>query len=279
MSRPFRQVDVFTSVRGMGNPVAVVFDADDLTVAEMQRFASWTNLSETTFVQTPTASEADYRVRIFTPAAELPFAGHPTIGTCHAWVERYGAEGRSNLIQQCEAGLVNLRNDDGRWAFVTPELTRSGPVAVDDRELLVKALGVAAADVVDMAWIDNGPGWVGVLLDDPSKVRNLAPIIDPRLPEVGVAAVAGPNSSEDAQLVVRAFFDAGGTREDPVTGSLNGSLAQWLIASRRIGDRYVASQGREIGRDGRIYVERDHQARIWVGGDAVTLVSGEVTIT
>lgn len=275
MARRFQQVDVFTDRLGYGNPLAVVLDADGLSEHAMARFAAWTNLSETTFVFPPTDPAADYLVRIFTPTQELPFAGHPTIGTCHAWL-RAGGQPRSggHIVQQCGVGLVTLRPIDGRLAFATPPLSRSGPVAPADLQDVMIALGVGESDVIDNAWIDNGPGWIGVRLDSVERLRALSPDLSGTEHKIGAVALTG---SDDPAIEVRAFFYAGATREDPVTGSVNGSIAQWLIGDGTVSAPYTSSQGTSMGRDGRIYVHQD-QDGIWIGGDAVTGIEGEVGV-
>lgn len=275
MERAFKQVDVFTDTLGYGNPVAVVLDGDGLSDASMARFASWTNLSETTFVTSPSDPAADYAVRIFTPSQELPFAGHPTVGTCHAWLEAGGVPKTPGVIvQECGVGLVTLRRDGTRLAFATPPLMRSGPIDADEFDQAVQALGLEPDEVLDSAWIDNGPGWLGIRIADPERLAGLTPQLDARV-KYGVVAVTG--ESEPA-LVVRAFFYAGGTREDPVTGSLNGSVAQWLLGDGTLQSPYVSSQGTAMGRDGRVYVA-EADGEIWVGGDAVTGIEGTVTLT
>ena len=277
--RAFQQVDVFTDEAYLGNPVAVVLDADGLDPSAMQRFAAWTNLSETTFVTPPTDPGADYRVRIFTPDVELPFAGHPTLGTCHAWLST-GARPMDpgTVVQECGAGLVRVRRQAGRLAFAAPPLLRGGPV--DDATLatVTSALGVQPDDVVDAQWADNGPGWVAVLLADAGAVLGLAP-------DLGDAArllvgVAGPHpAGSPFAYEVRTFFQAGGaTREDPVTGSFNASLAQWLLAGGRATAPYVACQGTSLGRAGRVHVDVDGEGAVWVGGATTTCVSGTVDL-
>lgn len=277
MIRPFKQVDVFTDRLGAGNPVAVVLEADGMSDAEMAAFARWTNLSETTFVLTPTDPDADYWVRIFTPTVEFPFAGHPTIGTCHAWLEAGGTPKTEGVvIQQCGAGLVTLRNDGGRLAFETPgELVRSGPVEDDFLAQVIADVGLAPDQVVATSWADNGPGWIGILVDSVETLRSLEPSWERLDCNPGVAALTG---EIDPALEVRAFFYAGGSREDPVTGSLNGSLAQWLLGDERIEAPYVASQGTSMQRDGRVYIDRDNAGGVWIGGDAVTGVDGVVNL-
>lgn len=275
--RPFRQVDVFSSSPHAGNPVAVVHEAAGLSTEQMQRFAQWTNLSETTFLLPATTTDADYRLRIFTPVEELPFAGHPTLGSAHAWLEAGGRpQVAGRLVQECGAGLVTLRHTP-RLAFAAPPLRRFGPVSTDELEAVRRGLRLAAGDLLDVAWIDNGPGWVGAVLPDAATVL----AIEPDWPafeglEVGVV---GAYPAEEASRLgvaveVRAFC-ASLTAEDPVTGSLNASLAQWLTPSGRLPAAYVASQGTRLGRTGRVHVETDGEA-VWVGGDARTTIVGEV---
>ena len=276
MARTFRQVDVFTTTAYVGNPVAVVHDADGLTTEEMSRFANWTNLSETTFLLTPTDLGADYRVRIFTPVAELPFAGHPTLGTCHAWLEAGGGpRGADTIVQECAAGLVAIRRDDGRLAFAAPPLIRSGPVDDDIVARVVAQLRIDRRAVVDAEWVDNGPGWVAVWLASAAEVLAIRP--GPVDLDIGVAGPHPPGS--ETAIEVRAFFPKdGSTVEDPVTGSLNASLAGWLLRTGRVTSPYVASQGTAIGRAGRAFVDQDADGRIWVGGGTVTCIIGEVEL-
>jgi PhzF family phenazine biosynthesis protein len=275
--RRFSQVDVFSAEPFRGNPVAVVHDADGIGEEEMAAFARWTNLSETTFLLTPTTDEADYRLRIFTPGQELPFAGHPTIGSAHAWLEAGGvprAEGE--LVQECGAGLVQLRRDldgQGRLAFAGPPFIRSGVVSEEDRDRIVRALRIDASDIVDLEWIDNGPGWVGVLMKSADAVLALQPDWSAAAGmDVGVVGPY-PEGSECA-VEIRAFCPEMGIAEDPVTGSLNAGVAQWL-AGNRLPTSYVASQGTALGRRGRVYIEREGDT-VWVGGDARTSITGEV---
>jgi PhzF family phenazine biosynthesis protein len=275
----FRQVDVFTDTPYLGNPVAVVLGADGLSAAQMQLFARWTNLSETTFVLTPRASGADYLVRIFTPTAELPFAGHPTLGTCHAWLEAGGrpADPGGAVVQECAAGLVTVRPglaDGAGLAFAAPPLVRSGPVEDAVTERVVRGLGLARSDIVDIAWADNGPGWVAVLLASAEAVLAVRPgAVDL---DIGVAGPYPPGSPE--AIEVRAFSPQITTLEDPVTGSLNASLGEWLLATGRVTAPYVASQGTAIGRRGRVHVSRDADGQVWVGGGTLTCVSGIVEL-
>lgn len=271
--RSFRQVDVFSSEPFRGNPVAVVHDAEGLDDQEMARFASWTNLSETTFLLTPTTDDADYRLRIFTPATELPFAGHPTIGSAHAWLEAGGVPRQEGvLVQECGAGLVRLRRGDRLW-FAGPPFFRSGEVSREDRERIVRALRIDPSQVLDLQWIDNGPGWVGVLLESAEEVLAIQPDWSAAAGmDIGVVGAYPPGS--DCAVEVRAICPGIGVSEDPVTGSLNAGIAQWL-AGDRLPMSYVASQGTVLGRRGRVYVEKDGDT-VWVGGDARTTITGTV---
>jgi PhzF family phenazine biosynthesis protein len=276
MGRPFAQVDVFTAVPYAGNPVAVVLDGAGLDDGQLQRFARWTNLSETTFVLPPADPAADYRVRIFTPAAELPFAGHPTLGTCHAWLQAGGVPQRDDVVQECGAGLVRVRRDGGRLAFAAPPLVRSGPVDEALQQRIAGILRVGRDEIVDAAWADNGPGWVAVLLADADAVLALRPGFVEEL-DLGVVGRHPPGSP--AAVEVRAFFAVdGATREDPVTGSLNASLAPWLAGTGRVTLPYVASQGTVLGRAGRAFLSQDADGTVWVGGDTVTCVAGTVEL-
>jgi PhzF family phenazine biosynthesis protein len=271
---PFRQVDVFASEPTKGNALAVVFDADALSDAKMAVFANWTNLSETVFLLEPTTSAADYRVRIFTTEQELPFAGHPTIGSCHAWLEAGGRPRGTEIVQECGAGLVRIRRDGDRLAFAAPPLLRDGPVDEDLLGRIVEGLGVEREAVVASAWVDNGPGWVAVMLRDRADVLALVP--DYTLLKglrVGVVAPWGG----DVDFEVRAFLPGDGMPEDPVTGSLNAGIAQWLIGAGIAPDRYVVSQGTVLGRSGRVYVERIG-ADIWIGGNAITCIEGSAML-
>jgi PhzF family phenazine biosynthesis protein len=276
MQRSFCQVDVFTTEPYLGNALAVVLDAKGLTTEEMQRFARWTNLSETTFVLPPEADSADYRVRIFTPGRELPFAGHPTLGTCHAWLAGGGQARRADVIvQECEAGLIELRRTAGGLAFAAPPLIRSGPVDPELAGRIAAMLGIGREDIVDAQWADNGPGWVAVLLDSAEAVLALKP----READIDVG-VAGPYPAGSPEAFeVRAFTPKlGGVGEDPVTGSLNASLAGWLLDTGRATAPYVASQGTALGRRGRVHISRDPDGTIWVGGGTVTCVAGHAEL-
>jgi PhzF family phenazine biosynthesis protein len=276
MQHRFQQVDVFTNVPYFGNPLAVVHDADDLATDEMERLARWTNLSETTFLLSPTTPEADYRVRIFTPSAELPFAGHPTLGSCHAWMSASGTNGRDGVVvQECAAGLVPIRRTPEGLAFAAPPVVRSGPVAESLVKRIASVLRIDRDEIVDAAWVDNGPGWVAAMLDGADAVLALRPgVVDFELGVVGAYPTGSPEAFE-----VRAFFPKdGATAEDPVTGSLNASLAQWLIGSDRASAPYIASQGTLLGRRGRVHISRDADGTIWVGGGVVTCISGTVEL-
>ncbi|PUA79189.1 PhzF family phenazine biosynthesis protein [Nocardioides currus] len=267
---PFRQVDVFSNEPGRGNPVAVVHDADDLTDDQMRTFARWTNLSETTFLLGPSDPAADYRVRIFTPVAELPFAGHPTLGTAHAWLEAGGVPAHAEVVvQECRAGLVTVRRGE-RLAFEAPPLVRTGAVAEDDLERIVRALGITREDVVDSAWVDNGPGWVAVALSSADRVLAL----EPAWHEFGSlkVGVVGPRRDGATACEVRAFCPGLGVPEDPVTGSLNAGIGQWL-AGDVLPSAYVAAQGTVVGRAGRVHVSR-HGDTVLVGGDTVSRIVG-----
>ncbi|MBZ5740356.1 PhzF family phenazine biosynthesis protein [Nocardioides mangrovi] len=274
----FSQVDVFSSEPLRGNPVAVVHDADGVTDEEMAAFARWTNLSETTFLLTPTDPAADYRLRIFTPGDELPFAGHPTLGSAHAWLEAGGHPRGTDVVQECGAGLVTIRrasDGQGGLSFQAPPLMRSGAVSEEDLAAIAAALGVARGDLLDSAWIDNGPGWVGVLLRDAETVLGLRPdwslFGDLKIGVVGAHPAGGP-----ADVEVRAFCPQFGIPEDPVTGSLNAGLGQWL-AGTTLPASYVAAQGTVLQRAGRVQVALV-DGEVWVGGETRTTIAGTVAL-
>ncbi len=288
--RRFAEVDVFGRTPYAGNPVAVVLDCDGLDAAAMQQFTRWTNLSEAAFVLPPTHPDADYAVRIFMGSGELPFAGHPTLGACHAWLHRSGApaepesERRAGpaqrgdraplIVQQCGAGLIPIRREGTRLAFEAPPLRRFGQV---EEEVLARVAGqlrIAREEIVDSSWADNGPGWVAVLLADADAVQALCPGEVELM--IGVAGLHPAGSPE--ALEVRAFCPGDGAfLEDPVTGSLNASLAQWLLGSGRLSAPYVAAQGRALGRDGRVEVSVEDD-RVFVGGATVTCLEGTVEL-
>lgn len=280
-SRPFAQVDVFTDHPYRGNPLAVVLDGAGLSDEAMQRFAQWTNLSETTFLLPPTTDVADYRVRIFTPGGELPFAGHPTLGSCHAWLRSGGKPRRAGrVVQECRKGLIDLRTGNDRLAFAAPQLKRT---ATHPSQLaqVARALGITAAQVVAAQELDNGPVWLSLLLDTPETVLALTPD-EAELKRLGVkvgVAARYPHATRDGvALEVRAFAAAIGIPEDPVTGSLNASLAQWLIAEGHLPRQYVAAQGTRLDRAGRVAIEQDDNGQVWVGGASVTCIEGTVTL-
>jgi PhzF family phenazine biosynthesis protein len=273
----FSQLDVFASVPPSGNPLAVVHDADDLDAVDMQAFARWTGLSETTFLLAPTDPAADYRVRIFTPGRELPFAGHPTLGTAHAWL---AAGGRPRMpgrvVQQCGAGLVPVRVDGDRLAFAAPPLTRYEPLPADLLARITAGLGLQRADVLDASWLVNGPQWVGLRLASAEQVLAL------RLNPAGLAGmdlgVVGPYpDGAEAQFEVRALLPGEAIAEDPVTGSLNAGLAQWLMDTGQAPERYVAAQGSVVGAAGLVHVSRDDEG-LWIGGSVVGTVAGAVAL-
>ena len=326
--RPFKQVDVFTATPYRGNPLAVVLDGSGLSADEMQHFTTWTNLSECTFLLPPTpegrAHGADYRVRIFCPGRELPFAGHPTLGSCHAWLEAGGVPRGEHVVQECGVGLVRLRRDGAftagppqgesapprgaapraaaeprihtagenplggqcLLAFAAPPLIKSGPLPEAEVALIARGLGVARSDITAHAWCDNGPNWRGVMLRSADQVLALQPdatilagldigVVGPR----GKSGVVGARKADETQFEVRAFFPGNnGMTEDPVTGSLNAALAQWLMGAGLAPERYVAAQGTAMAREGRVHIERDADGNTWVGGASVTCIAGTVLI-
>jgi PhzF family phenazine biosynthesis protein len=292
-SRPFKQVDVFTATPYRGNPLAVVLDGVGLDTATMQHFTDWTNLSECTFLLPPTpegaAAGADYQVRIFCPGRELPFAGHPTLGSCHAWLQAGGQPKGEQVVQECGVGLIRIRQNVGRLAFAAPPLIKSGPLDESDMALIARGLGVARVDIVAHSWCDNGPNWRGVMLKTAEQVLALRPdsvvlagldigVVGPR-GKVGVVGVSGANEGLHSDFEVRAFFPGNnGLCEDPVTGSLNAALAQWLIGAGLAPERYVVAQGTVLQREGRVHIQRDAQGTIWVGGASVTCIEGTVLI-
>jgi PhzF family phenazine biosynthesis protein len=276
MGRPFSLVDVFGAESFKGNPVAVVHSGENLSTERMQDITRWLNLSETTFLLPPTDPAADYRVRIFTLDRELPFAGHPTLGTCHAWLEAKGSPKGARIVQECGAGLIPIRRTAQGLAFAAPPLVRSGPATEEEIARALDILRVDRADLVAAEWVDNGPGWLGILLNSADAVLAARPLrgCEGRA-EYGLVGPHPAGSPIDWE--VRAIFsDAhGGLIEDPITGSLNASLAQWLIGSGRAAKRYVAAQGTAIGRAGRIFVEQDDEGEIWIAGNTQTLFAGE----
>ena len=277
MKRRFHQLDVFSAVPLKGNPLAVVHAAEGLSDDTMAAFARWTNLSETTFLLPPTDAAADYRVRIFTPFAELPFAGHPTLGSGWAWLAAGGqARSADEVVQQCGVGLVRIRRHGARLAFAAPPLRRSGPLDAELLARIAKALRIDAADLLQHQWVDNGPGWCAVKLDSGSAVRALQPDWA-ALGDIKLGVVGAQAADDDTAFEVRAFIGAGGY-EDPVTGSLNAALAQWLIGAGLAPGRYVAAQGTALAREGRVHIERDASGTVWVGGASVTCIDGMVLL-
>lgn len=275
--RPFSQVDVFASELTQGNPVAVVHGADGIDDGRMAAFARWTNLSETTFLLQPTTTEADYRLRIFTPGGELPFAGHPTLGSARAWLEADGRPRHADeIVQECAAGLIRVRIDGDQLAFAAPPLLRDGPVDPIDLAEATTALGLLPGQVIDAAWADNGPGWVALLLDSAESVL----AIEPDTTAFGVLdkiGVVGPHSpGSETAFEVRAFFP-GGVGEDPVTGSLNASIGQWLTSTGRAPASYVAAQGTRLHRKGRVHIDVVGDD-LWVGGQTTIGVTGSVNL-
>jgi PhzF family phenazine biosynthesis protein len=275
----FQQVDVFSTEPLKGNPLAVVVGADRLTEAQMAAFANWTNLSETTFLLAPTSPHADYRLRIFTPETELPFAGHPTLGSCHVWLNSGGVARGEEVVQECGVGLVRIRRDGGRLAFAAPPLRRSGAVAPDVMARIATGLGVTPDAIVASQWIDNGPPWIGVMLRSRAAVLALTPdyaVLSGLI--LGVVAAWDPvREGRDAQFEVRAFIPGSAVPEDPVTGSLNAGIAQWLIGAGIAPPSYIASQGTALGRAGRVHVDQTG-ADIWIGGAVAPCVDGTVTL-
>lgn len=276
MSIAVHMVDVFASGPLSGNPLAVITGAESLATAEMQQLTRWFNLSETAFLLQPTHADADYRVRIFTLDREMPFAGHPTLGSCHAWLSRHGLpKNAGHIVQECGAGLVQIRQQHGRLAFAAPPMRRFGAPSADELDAALRMLGIAAAQVQAASWIDNGPGWLGIRLASAEQVLALNPARQwPTRMDVGVVGLHAAGS--DVACEVRAFFSdhQGAIIEDPVTGSLNASLAQWLFATGVMESDYIAAQGRSLGRDGRIFLARDGTGQVWVGGTTRTHVEG-----
>ena len=277
MQRRFHQLDVFSAAPLRGNPLAVVHAAQGLDDDTMAAFARWTNLSETTFLLPPSDPAADYHVRIFTPQQELPFAGHPTLGSCHAWLSAGGQpRDQGMVVQQCGVGLVRIRRSGARLAFAAPPLRRSGPLEPELLARIVRSLRVPATDVLHHQWVDNGPGWCAVMLPSAAQVLALKPDWS-GLGDVKLGVVGAQAAGEVTLFEVRAFVPGLGVYEDPVTGSLNASLAQWLIGVGLAPPAYVAAQGTALGRTGRVYVEQAG-SDIWIGGDVTVCIEGTVTL-
>ena len=276
MRRPFVEVNVFSAEPLGGNPLAVVYAAEGLSEAQMAALARWTNLSETTFLLPPRDKRADYYVRIFTPSGELPFAGHPTLGTCHAWLAAGGKPRSAGVVlQECGVGLVQVRCDGPRLEFAAPPLKRTGALEREVLEQICRALGINRSEVVHHQWVDNGPGWCAVMLRSAREVLALKPDWAALAP-LKLGVVAPQESGHEAAFEVRAFVGGAGY-EDPVTGSLNASLGQWLIGAGLAKPSYIAAQGTALHRSGRVHV-RKHGDDVWVGGDVVDVVKGEVEL-
>lgn len=276
---PFKQVDVFSEVALKGNPLAVVLDAGDLDDAEMAALAHWTNLSETTFLLPPIDARADYRVRIFTPERELPFAGHPTLGSCHAWLAAGGIPKSDDIVQECGAGLIRIRRDGARLAFAAPPLLRSGAVEPETVATIARGIGVDITAIKAARWADNGPGWVAVMLGSRAELLAVKPdYVKLGGLKLGLVAPWDPAvDGTEAVFEVRALIAGSPPKEDPVTGSLNAAIAQWLIGEGLAPEAYVASQGTVLGRAGRIFVDRKG-SDIWIGGHVITVVEGVIAI-
>jgi PhzF family phenazine biosynthesis protein len=279
MSMPafqFSQVNVFSADPLSGNPLAVVHAAEGLSDRQMAALARWTNLSETTFLLQPTNPGADYRVRIFTPARELPFAGHPTLGSCHAWLSAGGKpRNAGDVVQECGVGIVRVRQRNSRLEFAAPPLIRTGALDSEILAKIAKALSIDPTEIVQHQWVDNGPGWCAVMLRSAQQVLSLKPnwvALDPL--KLGVIGRHDPG--HDAAFEVRAFIGGAGY-EDPVTGSLNASLAQWLIGANLAQSSYVAAQGTALNRSGRVHLRKDG-GDIWVGGHVVDVIRGKVEL-
>lgn len=276
-SRRYSEVDVFSATAYRGNALAVVHDAEGLSTADMQQFANWTNLAETTFLLAPSDPLADYRVRIFTASEELPFAGHPTLGSARAWLESGGTVGRSGVImQECEAGLVPVRVTDDRLAFEAPPLTRYEAIDESRLQRVASVLGVRREHILDSSWIVNGPRWMGIRLASAQAVLALRP--DPNLLDDLEIGVVGPHApGAETQFEVRAFFGGDAVWEDPVTGSLNAGLARWMSDTGVAPSNYIAAQGTVLGREGRVHIDIE-DGSIWVGGQATLCIEGTVRL-
>lgn len=276
MNRRFRQVDVFGVDSYDGNPVAVILDSEGLTDKELSAISAWTNLSECTFLLPPTDPSADYRVRIFSLNTELPFAGHPTLGTARAWLDAGGVPSQPGLIiQECIAGLVPIRIEDDLLAFSAPQRIRSGPVESSILDSVIEILGIERGQVVDSEWLDNGPGWVGVLLDSAESVLSIRPNASAHPGRWDIGVIGAHREGSESAFELRAFFTDGSEplREDPITGSLNASAAEWLLSKDRATAPYIATQGSAIGRNGRIHIS-EVDGKIWVGGKTKVVLSG-----
>ena len=277
MARPFHYVDVFGTDRFTGNPLPVVSEADGLSTEQMLGMTRWFNHSETTFLLPATDPKADYRVRIFTVAGELPFAGHPTLGSAHAWLAGGGKPKRSDVVvQECGAGLINVRRDGGRLSFAAPPLIRGGQPNEQEIAEVVDVLQIDRAAIVDITWADNGPGWIAVMLESADAVLAVEPRRYRASPiDIGIVGPRAPGGETAFELRAIFYDRQGSLVEDPVTGSLNASVGQWLFATGRASNPYVAAQGTRLGRTGRVHVEQDSAGQVWVGGATRTVFSGQ----
>jgi PhzF family phenazine biosynthesis protein len=271
-------VDVFSSHPLKGNPVAVVLDAEGLTDDQMQQLARWTNLSETTFVLPATDPEADYRLRIFTPGGELPFAGHPTLGSAHAWLENGGTPGRGDrVVQQCQAGLITVLRGEGMLSFAAPPTLRTGPIDEAEVGHIAAAFNIDRERIIDHQWVDNGPGWAVVRLATAQEVLDLKPDLA-LIPHAMVGAIGAYPEGSEHQFEMRTFAPKVGVPEDPVCGSMNAGVGQWLTAGGIVPGSYRVSQGAILGREGTIEITADGDGTVWVGGATSTIVRGVITL-
>jgi PhzF family phenazine biosynthesis protein len=277
MPRRYQQLDVFTDQPYLGNGLGVVLDGAGLSTEAMHRFTDWTQLSEVTFLLPPTHAEADYAVRIFCPGRELPFAGHPTLGSCHAWLAAGGRPKAAQVVQECGVGLVRIRRDAGRLAFAAPPLQQSGPLAADELARITQGLGLLPEDVVAHSWCNNGPQWRGLVLRNAQAVLAVKPVAA-LLHGMEVGIIGAYPAGHACAFEVRAFFPGVlGLAEDAVTGSLNAALAQWLIGSGQAPSEYVVSQGTALRRQGRVFVQKQG-TDIWIGGHSVVCINGSVEL-
>jgi PhzF family phenazine biosynthesis protein len=277
-SRVFTQVDVFSATPYLGNPVAVVLDGTDVTDQEMQRLARWTNLSETTFVLPPTAPEADYRLRIFTPRGELPFAGHPTLGAARAWLDNGGKpQHTERIVQECAAGLIAVRCSEGALSFAAPPLVRQGPLDEEFVDQIVLAFGIERGRVLSHQWVDNGPGWAVLRLPTAEEVLALEPDLA-LIPTAMVGAVGAYPAGSEHAFELRTFAPRVGVPEDPVCGSMNASVGQWLTATGAAPFTYRVSQGARVGRAGTVEITAEADGTVWVGGASISRIRGTITL-
>ncbi|MDN6431983.1 PhzF family phenazine biosynthesis protein [Corynebacterium flavescens] len=273
-SHPFAQVDVFSQSLYQGNPLTVILEAEDLSDSDLQKIARWTNLSETTFLLPPTQEGADYRVRIFTPRGELLFAGHPTLGSAHAWLEHHGdSRDKEVLVQECAAGLIKIRRGEGILSFAAPATQRSGDLNEDFLATIARAFGIERQDIAAHQWVDNGPGWAVVQLPTAQQVLDLQPDLS-LIPDAMVGAIGAYPAGSEFDFEMRTFAPRAGVAEDPVCGSMNASVGQWLIRSGRVDGAYRVSQGSLLGRAGDITITPDEMGTVWVGGATNTLFRG-----